>query len=76
MRFEGKVTVVGAACRTGVKHNFQQLWQMELGAISDLSSVALIVTDGDGTPHIEKALEQRDTNLSSCAWGQCGILEQ
>ena len=29
-----------------------------IGAIADLSSVALIVTDGDGTPHIEKALNK------------------
>ena len=59
VRFEGKVTVVGAAAEPGVKTQFPTIVaDGAVGAISDLSSVALIVTDGDGTPHIEKALNK------------------
>ena len=57
--FEGKVTVVGAAAVPGVKTEFPTIVaDGAIGAIADLSSVALIVTDGDGTPHIEKALNK------------------
>ncbi|MGB1475226.1 MAG: hypothetical protein ACPG73_03380 [Candidatus Poseidoniaceae archaeon] len=59
LRFEGKVTVVGAAAEPGVKTQFPTVVaDGAIGAIADLSSVALIVTDGDGTPHIEKALNK------------------
>jgi hypothetical protein len=59
VRFEGKVTVVGAAAEAGVKTQFPTVVaDGAIGAIADLSSVALIVTDGDGTPHIEKALNK------------------
>lgn len=59
VRFEGKVTVVGAAAEPGVKTQFPTVVaDGAIGAIADLSSVALIVTDGDGTPHIEKALNK------------------
>ena len=59
VRFDGKVTVVGAAAEPGVKTQFPTVVaDGAIGAIADLSSVALIVTDGDGTPHIEKALNK------------------
>ena len=59
LRLEGKVTVVGAAAEPGVKTQYPTLVaDGAIGAIADLSSVALIVTDGDGTPHIEKALNK------------------
>lgn len=59
LKFEGKVTVVGAAAQPGIKTQFPTVVaDGAIGAIADLSSVALIVTDGDGTPHIEKALNK------------------
>ena len=59
LRFNGKVTVVGAAAEPGVKTQFPTVVaDGAIGAIADLSSVALIVTDGDGTPHIENALNK------------------
>lgn len=59
VRFQGKVTVVGAAAEPGVKTQFPTVVaDGAIGAIADLSSVALIVTDGDGRPHIEKALNK------------------
>lgn len=59
LRFEGKVTVVGAAAEPGVKTQFPTVVaDGAIGAIADQSSVALIVTDGDGTPHIENALNK------------------
>ena len=59
VRFEGKVTVVGAAAEAGVKTQYPTVVaDGAIGAIEDLSSVALIVTDGDGTPHIERALNK------------------
>lgn len=59
LRFEDKVTVVGAAAEPGVKSQYPiVVADGAIGAIEDLSTVALIVTDGDGTPHIEKALNK------------------
>lgn len=59
LRFEGKVTVVGAAAEPGVKSQYPiVVADGAIGAIEDLSTVALIVTDGDGTPHIERALNK------------------
>jgi len=57
LRFQSKVTVVGAAAPSGINPDFPTIVaDGAIGAISDLSKVALIVTDGDGTPHLEKAL--------------------
>lgn len=59
LRFEDKVTVVGAAAEPGVKSQYPiVVADGAIGAIEDLSTVALIVTDGDGTPHIERALNK------------------
>ena len=59
LHFESKVTVVGAAAPPGiVPDNPAIVADGAIGAISDLSKVALIVTDGDGTPHLEKALNK------------------
>ena len=64
LRFEDKVTVVGAAAEPGVKSQYPiVVADGAIGAIEDLSTVALIVTDGDGTPHIEKALNK---GIPSC----------
>jgi len=57
LQFQSKVTVVGAAAPSGINPDFPTIVaDGAIGAISDLSKVALIVTDGDGTPHLEKAL--------------------
>ncbi len=59
LSFESKVTVVGAAAPPDiVPDNPAIVADGAIGAISDLSKVALIVTDGDGTPHLEKALNK------------------
>ena len=59
LRFEGKVTVVGAAAEPRVKSQYPiVVADGAIGAIEDLSTVALIVTDGDGAPHIERALNK------------------
>ena len=59
LHFESKVTVVGAAASPGIVPNYPAIVaDGAIGAISDLSKVALIVTDGDGTPHLEKALNK------------------
>ena len=59
IRFNSKVTVVGAAASPGIETDFPTIVaDGAIGAISDLSKVALIVTDGDGTPHLEKALNK------------------
>ena len=57
--FNSKVTVVGAAASPGIIPQHPAIVaDGAIGAISDLSKVALIVTDGDGTPHLEKALNK------------------
>jgi len=57
VKFQSKVTVVGAAAEKGLRTDFPTIVaDGAIGAIEDLSKVALIVTDGDGTPHLEKAL--------------------
>ena len=59
LKFDGKVTVVGAAAEPGINPQYPTIVaDGAIGAIQDLSKVALIVTDGDGTPHLEKALNQ------------------
>jgi len=59
LSFESKVTVVGAAAPPGIVPDYPTIVaDGAIGAISDLSTVALIVTDGDGTPHLEKALNK------------------
>ena len=59
LHFESKVTVVGAAASPGIVPNYPAIVaDGAIGAISDLTKVALIVTDGDGTPHLEKALNK------------------
>ena len=59
LKFEGKVTVVGAAAEPGLETQYPTVVaDGAIGAIANLSSVALIVTDGDGTPYIEKALNK------------------
>lgn len=59
LKFEGKVTVVGAAAEPGLETRYPTVVaDGAIGAIANLSSVALIVTDGDGTPYIEKALNK------------------
>ena len=59
LHFESKVTVVGAAAPPGIVPDYPAIVaDGAIGAISDLSKVALIVTDGDGTPHLEKALNK------------------
>ncbi len=57
--FDSKVTVVGAAAEFGLElSNPTIVADGAIGAITDLSKVALIVTDGDGSPHLERALNQ------------------
>ncbi len=59
LSFEGKVTVVGAAAKPGITTKYPTIVaDGAVGAMNDLSNIALIVTDGDGTPHIEKALNK------------------
>ena len=59
LSFKSKVTVVGAAASPGIVPDYPTIVaDGAIGAISDLSKVALIVTDGDGTPHLEKALNK------------------
>ena len=59
LKFKGKVTVVGAAAEPGLETQYPTVVaDGAIGAIANLSSVALIVTDGDGTPYIEKALNK------------------
>ncbi len=59
LHFESKVTVVGAAAPPDIVPDYPAIVaDGAIGAISDLSRVALIVTDGDGTPHLEKALNK------------------
>ena len=56
---DGKVTVVGAAVAPGFSPtNPTIVADGAIGAINDLSKVVLIVTDGDGTPYLEKALNK------------------
>lgn len=59
LSFEGKVTVVGAAAKAGIATQYPTIVaDGAVGAMNDLSNIALIVTDGDGTPHIEEALNK------------------
>ena len=59
LSFESKVTVIGAAASSGIIPEYPAIVaDGAIGAVSDLSKVALIVTDGDGTPHLEKALNK------------------
>lgn len=56
---EGKVTVVGAAVNPGYIPQMPTLVaDGAIGAIEDYSKVVLIVSDGDGSPYIEKALNK------------------
>jgi hypothetical protein len=51
--------VVGAAVESGFSPtNPTIVADGAIGAIDDLSKVALIVTDGDGSPYLEKALNR------------------
>ena len=55
----GKITVVGAAVEPGFSPtNPTIVADGAIGGIDDLSKVALIVTDGDGSPYLEKALNR------------------
>ena len=57
IKFDSKVTVVGAAAESQLITEFPTIVaDGAIGAIADLSTVALIVTDGDGTPYLEQAL--------------------
>ena len=57
INFESKVTVVGAAAESQLITTYPTIVaDGAIGAIADLSTVALIVTDGDGTPYLQKAL--------------------
>jgi len=57
VRFNSRVTVVGAAASPNTKTTYPTIVaDGAVGAVADLSSVALIVTDGDGTPYLEQAL--------------------
>ena len=59
VHLDGKVTVVGAAVAPGFSPtNPTIVADGAIGAINDLSKVVLIVTDGDGTPYLEKALNK------------------
>ena len=59
LKFDSTVTVVGAAAEPGiVPSNPTIAADGAIGAIADLSKVALIVTDGDGGPYLEKALNR------------------
>ena len=59
INFKGKVTVVGAAAPENlVLSNPTVVADGAIGAIEDYSKVMLIVTDGDGSPYIEKALNK------------------
>ena len=54
-----KVTVVGAAAPPGFSpHGPTIVADGAIGALDDYSQVVLIVTDGDGTPYLEKGLNQ------------------
>jgi 2-amino-4-hydroxy-6-hydroxymethyldihydropteridine diphosphokinase len=54
-----KVTVVGAAVSPNyTPSNATVVADGAVGAINDLSNVVLIVTDGDGSPYLERALNQ------------------
>ena len=56
---QSKVTVVGAAVEDGyVPHQQTIVADGAIGAINDTSLVELIVTDGDGSPHIENAINK------------------
>ena len=57
IKFESKVTVVGAAAEPGLVPKHPTIVaDGAIGALADLSKVVLIVTDGDGTPYLERAL--------------------
>jgi len=59
IRFKSKVTVVGAAAPAGyIPHCPTIVADGAIGAIADLSKVELIVTDGDGMPHLENGLNK------------------
>jgi uncharacterized Rossmann fold enzyme len=54
-----KVTVVGAAISPDFSpHGPTIVADGAIGALNDYSNVVLIVTDGDGTPYLEKGLNQ------------------
>ena len=56
---KGKVTVVGAAVEPDfIPTNPTIVADGAIGAINDLSKVALIVTDGDGSPYLERGLNR------------------
>ena len=59
IRIKGTVTVVGAAAPYGVTSPHPIIAaDGAVGAISDLSQVILIVSDGDGSPHLERSLNR------------------
>ena len=59
IRLNSKVCVVGAAVSAGFVPSFPTIVaDGAVGAIADLSKVVLIVTDGDGTPYLERALNK------------------
>ena len=57
IRITGTVTVVGAAAPDGVTSSHPIIAaDGAVGAVTDMSQVILIVSDGDGSPHLERAL--------------------
>ena len=59
LHLKGKVAVVGAAANPGHIPKIPTIVaDGAIGAIVDYSKVVLIVSDGDGSPHIEKALNK------------------
>ena len=59
LSLKGKVTVVGAAAPENlVLSNPTVVADGAIGAIANYANVKLIVTDGDGTPYIEEALNK------------------
>ena len=59
LSLEGKVTVVGAAAPLGYIPTLPTIVaDGAIGALENYSKVVLIVSDGDGTPHLENALNK------------------
>jgi len=59
IRLSGTVTVVGAAAPDGVTSPHPIIAaDGAVGAVADLSQVILVVSDGDGSPHLERSLNR------------------
>lgn len=59
IRLSGIVAVVGAAAPDGVTSSHPIIAaDGAVGAVADLSQVILVVSDGDGSPHLERSLNR------------------